>query len=348
MANHKKKYQRRKKDITIWDVAKKAKVSVATVSHVINKTRFVEIDTKQRVLNAIEELEYSPNYFAKVLRGKSSKTIGCIIADITESYFANVVKAIEYYLNAKGYNLILCDSEDNLNKELLYINVLLNRRIDGLIYAPVDAYYSYEILQKANIPIVQIDRKTYKYATDFVGIDNVNSAEIATTHLVECGYKNIGFIAYEGREYTMEKRIEGYKNVLLENGRYNADLLKTVNYSEHVEGKMKESIKDWILNSKEIDAIICSVDNICFETLGAIEELKLNIPQDIAIISFDDSKCFEYCTPSITSVRQPTKKIGEIAAKRVLDKINDKTITNEQNILLGTELIIRSSSGKRI
>jgi LacI family transcriptional regulator len=336
---------KKNKQTTIKDVAQRAEVSIATVSHVLNKTRHVEQQTEARVLKAIRDLKYKPNVLARSLKGKGTKTIGIIIADIRESFFANVVKAIESHLNKANFSLILCDSEDTVAEEKFYIEILLRKGIDGLIFAPVDAHESYTILQSSHIPIIQIDRKTYKSHADYIGIDNVKSAEMATQHLFDHGYKTVGFIGYNQTVYTMEKRLEGYKNVAATRGGFDDKLVKIVDYRDHAKN-MKEDIKDWLHECRQIDAILCGVDNICYEALGAIAEAGLNVPDDIGIISFDDPKWFKYMRPPITAVRQPTEKIGHLAVESIMNRIHHKSKHDFTESLLDAELIIRESCGK--
>ena len=332
------------KHTTIKDVAQQANVSTATVSHVINKTRHVEKITEERVLRAIEDLKYTPNVLARSLKGKGTKTIGIIIADIRESFFANVVKSIESNLNKKNFSLILCDSEDTVEEELFYIDILLRKGIDGLIFTPVNAHESYAILQASHIPIIQLDRKTYHYHFDYIGIDNVKSAAMATQHLFEHGYKAIGFIGYDKTVYTMEKRLEGYKNVMVERGVFDDKFVKIVDYRDH--GKtMKDYIKAWLHACQPMDAIICGVDNICYETLGALEESGLHVPENMGLISFDDPKWFTYMKPPITAVRQPTEKIGQLAVERIMQRIHSPSKHDFTESLLDAELMIRESCG---
>ena len=329
------------KKITIKDVAVLAEVSTATVSHVLNKTRHVEEETKARVLEAVRQLNYQPNILAQGLKGKGTKTIGIIIADIRESFFANIVKAVEIYLRKENFSLVLCDSEDIVRQEKTHLNLLLQKGIEGVIFAPINMHERYSSLQTSHIPVVQIDRKTYGMKSDYIGIDNMQSARIATDHLCEHGYTRIGFIGYDATVYTMKKRSEGYKAVLSERNMFDEHLSKVVNYSDKA---MKESIKHWILKNN-VDAVLCAVDEICFSALEAIEELGLRIPDDIGLISFDDSKWLKYLKTPITVVRQPVEKMGRIAAETIIKRTQHPLKNDFLNIHFETDLIIRGSCG---
>ncbi len=327
---------------TIKDIALHANVSTATVSHVINNTRFVEKETKDRVLKAIEKLDYRPNILAQGLKGKGTKTIGIIIADIRESFFASIVKAVELCLRKEKFSLILCDSEDTVRQEKIHLDLLLQKGVEGVIFAPINMHETYSSLQTSHVPVVQIDRKTYGIKSDYIGIDNLQSARIATEHLCEHGYTRIGFIGYEATVYTMKKRMEGYEDALSQRNIFDEHRIKIVSYSDKA---MKESIKDWILKGN-IDAVLCAVDEICFPTLEAIEELGLRIPDDIGLISFDDSKWLKYLKTPITVVRQPLEKMGRTAAETLITRIQHPSKSDYLNIQFETELIIRGSCGR--
>ena len=335
----------KEKKVTMRDVANLAGFSVSTVSHVINKTRFVEEETRQKILQAIKELNYKPNILAQSLKGKGTQTIGVIIADIRQGFFAEVIKSIEFKANKKGYNVILCDAEDNVEEEQFYIDVLLRKGIDGLILAPVDIDIASDDLLSSKIPFVQIDRKSNQYEGDFIGIDNVKSAEIAAFHLIEQGYQRLGFIGYGKKLYTMKTRSDGFKNAAMERGLAHEVEIQELNYSEK---NQQAPIKKWLLEHDDIDAVFCANDDICYAALGAIEEIGLNIPRDIGMVSCDDSRWFKYLKTPITALRQPTEEIGRLAVEVLLKRIQKTSNEAFQNILLNTRLIKRESCGEKL
>ncbi|MCK5568214.1 MAG: LacI family DNA-binding transcriptional regulator [Spirochaetes bacterium] len=326
--------------VTIKDVARLSGFSISTVSHTINNTRFVEKKTKDKISKVIKDLHYKPNILARGLKGKGTKTIGLIISDIREDFFSKITKSIESNANKKGYNVILCDSEEDIDEEKFYIHILLRKGIDGLIFAPVNKNEINKTLVFSHIPSVQIDRKLNNFNADFVGIDNSKSAEKATHHLFDQGYKNIGFIGYEKRVYTMEKRIEGYKKVILERGILEESRIKIISYSD---SNIKDTINEWLCKYKDIDAVICGVDNLCYETLAAIEEIGLEMPNDMGIISFDDTKWFRFVKSPITTIRQPTENMGRLAINILIDRIENNLQQEYKDNLLDTELVIRES-----
>jgi len=335
----------KRKKVTITDVARLAGFSASTVSHVINNTRFVEKKTKDKILAAIENLNYRPNILAQSLKGKGTKTLGLIISDIREGFFSEIIKSIEINANMCGYNVILCDSEESSEKEKFYIDVLLRKGVDGLIFAPVNTKIIFKDILSSMIPSVQIDRKLQHHKADFVGIDNIKSAEIATHYLYDQGYKNVGFVGYSENIYTMEKRIKGYKNAVLKRGDLKESSIKVLSHNGI---NMKDTIKEWLGGYGKIDAILCANDNICYEALSAIEETGLQIPHDIGIISFDDPKWFRFLKSPITAIRQPTWKMGELSVDLLIDRIKHESKNKFKDLLLDTELVIRKSCRRNI
>ena len=333
-----------KKKVTIKDVAARCGYSVTTVSHVINKTRFVEETTRRKVLKAIEELGYKPNIIARSLKGKGSKTIGLIISDIREGFFSEIIKSIETTAFKEGYNVILCDSEEKVNEEKFYIDVLLQKGIDGLILSPVDSNAEFEDLLRHRIPIVQIDRMMSSLKTDFVGIDNLSSSRKAVQHLIAEGYKNIGFIGFEERVYTMNKRKEGYLQGIKDSG-----LSPYVLHIPYAIDKYENLITDWIDKNSKIDSIVCGNENICYGVLNAAKKLNLIIPYDLGIVSFDDPKWFQFVYAPITAIAQPTDEIGRTAVKLLKERIENREAEEKselKTIFLEAPLKVRRSSIK--
>jgi LacI family transcriptional regulator len=335
-----------KKYITMKDVAQRAGFSISTVSHVINDTRFVENKTREKIIHAIAELGYKPNIIARSLKGKGTKTVGVIISDIRDSFFSDAIKAVEAHAKKNGYNVMLCDAEGSIDEENAYIEILLRKGIDGLIIAPVDMYKS--MIKQANFhahntaPVVQIDRKIIDIKADFVGIDNTESARMATAHLFDHGFGSIGFIGYENRFYTMKKRMEGYSKAVRERGCTERVLIVP-------KGRRGESIKDEVmkwLSSRDIDAVLCGNDDICYGVLSALYELGLRIPEDIGLITFDDVKWFPFFQCPITVIRQPAYLIGETAMELLINKMKPRGNTRVRDILLDTELVVRKSCGE--
>jgi len=327
------------KKVTMKDVAKLAGVSISSVSHVINKTRRVEEHTESAVLNAIGQLHFTPNILAQSLKGKRTRILGVIIADIREDFFAEVVKSIELNAAEKEYSVMLCDSEENIGMEKFYIDILLSKGVDGIIFAPVDTDDPYVNRIAPEIPFVQIDRKMTHYRSDFVGIDNADSAEVATRFLFAEGCENVGFIGYNNKVYTQKMRIEGYRTAVLAKGKkFDPSMVLKVEY--HQESTI-DIIKGFLHGPSPVDGIVCGTSNICWETVAAIDNLGLKIPENIKIVSYDDSKWFNFLKYPISVVLQPTEAIGRLAVDLVIDRTENRGDDTKRQIILDAELLIR-------
>ena len=326
---------------TMKELARQAGVSVSTVSHVINKTRNVERKTEEKVLKTIIKLNYKPNILARSLKGKGTKTIGVLISDIRDTFFSDAVKSVESEANDEGYNVILCDAEGDYQKEAEYIDILLRKGIDGLIFAPVDRGGLYEELIRSKVPAVQIDRRIDGSQFDFVGIDNLKSAEHATVHLLDHGFKKIGFVGYERRYYTMEMRLKGYEKAVSDRGLERKSLITSRGHGGTI---IKNEIKNWLFREK-MEAVLCGNDDICFETLLALEELELGIPDDIGIVTFDDVKWLQFLKCPISAIRQPAGEIGSVSLHLLVERIKNKKETKTRVILLEAALVERKSCG---
>lgn len=327
------------KKVTIKDVAHRAGFSISTVSHVLNETRFVENSTREKIQKAIEELNYRPNILARSLRGKGSKTIGVVISDLRQGFFAEVVKAIDSRANQREFNVMLCDSEDDAKKGELDVDILLRKGIDGLVFAPVDTGQLFEQLWLSELPCVQIDRKLQSAEADFVGIDNVGSAEQATRRLFDNGYECVGFIGYGSEVYTMAMRFEGYRRAVASRGKEDLSL-RIVNYNK---ADLEQPIQKWLQQHPAVDAVLCGNDDICYATMTAVQKLEKSIPEDFGIISYDDIRWFSMLKCPVTAIRQPTDRIGTVAVDLLIDRIEGTLDEAPKDILLDAELIIRKS-----
>ena len=328
--------------VTMKDVAREAGVSTATVSHVINKTRFVEKETKNKVLGVLKKLSYYPNAAAQSLRSKKTKVIGLIVPDISNFFFTAVIKGIESTLKKYGYNLILSDSDENLKTEKEQIKVFNAKLVDGLIIAPASGDHTFlKKLLDRNSPVVFIDRKPQGYCPgDCVLVDNAEGAYKAVSMLIKKGHSKIGIITGVPGLTTSEERLEGYKKALVDYGiKVDQNLIKIGN-SRYDSGY--KLMKELLLNSN-ITALFV-VNNLM--TIGAIKFLKekqIKIPDDLAIIGFDDYKWASITNPPLSVVKQPSRKIGEKASELLVKRIKKEETGDYKEYRLSTELLIRES-----
>lgn len=320
------------------DVASRAGVSITSVSHVINKTRKVEARTRAAILAAIEELHYQPNTLARSLKGKGTKTLGVVISDIREDFFADVVKSLEFAASEQQYSMILCDSEDDLVKERFYLNMLISKGVDGIIFAPVDMDSTYTFLVASGIPYLQIDRKIPLLESDYVGIDNVHSCEAATEHLLAAGSRKIAFIGYNDKVYTQKLRREGYRRALERHGCFTEAYQLVVGYHLEI---TPDVIRQFFETNTDVDGVVCGTSNICYETVVALDQLGRNIPDGIRLASYDESKWFDYLKFPVSVVVQPTEEIGRCAVDLIIKRIRHKKQKAFQEVILDTELVVR-------
>jgi LacI family transcriptional regulator len=328
---------------TIRDVAKKAGVSVATVSHVINGTRKVAPETEARVRRAMEELGYQPNAIAQSLRKRTTYAIGILVSDITNPFFATLVRGAEDAALEAGYSVIMCNSDEDPQKEDMYIRALWRRRIDGMLIAPTRDGTSPALqeLVKRKIPFVFVDRKAKGVEADAVLSDNIGGAYQATRYLIDCGHKRIGIILGIQGSTTVEERFLGYCKALEEAG---LPLVKElVAWGNYRVNGGRQAVNQ-LLSLPNPPTAIFSTNNQM--TLGALLEIwrrQIPVPQRLSIISFDDLDCAELLTPPLTAVLQQPYMIGYQAAKLLFHRLMDKNDTPLREIRIPTVLQIRGS-----
>ncbi len=333
-------------EITIEDVAKKAKVSKATVSRVLNNTSsYIREETKDRVLKAIKEMDYRPNIIAASLKKKKTNTIGVIISNILNPFFTAVVRGIEDKANRHGYNVILCNTDENSKKEREYLQVLRAKQVDGLIAATsggnIDLFQT--LKGEKSPPVVLIDRYLKEIEFDAVVVNNQESAYQATKYLVDLGHKKIAMISAPLLDIsTRLERVEGYRKALEDNGiKVNQGLIKICNYKKS-NGYIKAM---QLLTGRYAPTAIFVTNNlVALGALIAIKEKRLRIPQDISFLMFDDLDWTPHFNPALTTVAQPAYMIGSKSVDIFLKKIRRKKKKCEI-IILKTELIIRESCG---
>lgn len=335
-------------DNNMKDVAEEAGVSITTVSHVINNTRKVSEETKQKVIKAMNKLNYQPNYVARSLRSKKSNIIGLLISNISNFFFTGVAKKVENILNQKGYNLIFGDSDENLEKEIKQINYFNGQMIDGLIMAPTDYHYDYynKHFKNSNYPVVIFDCKPKNYKGDAVLVDNVQGSYKAVERLIQKGHKKIGLIAGGLHLTTSRERIQGYKKALTDHGiDINNSYTKIGDCTSDENGYR---LTKEIIEKTDVTALFVINDLMTIGTMKFLKEKNIKIPEQISIIGFDDFKWPSITNPPLSVVKQPVTKIGEKVSELILKRIeennNDTNNASKKRILrLKTQLIIRES-----
>jgi LacI family transcriptional regulator/LacI family repressor for deo operon, udp, cdd, tsx, nupC, and nupG len=326
------------------DVASKAGVSIATVSRVINGAPNISNETRVRVQKAMKSLNYRPSRIAKRLRSKSvsGNLVGVLVPDISNPFYIDVLTGIEDYLLSHQYLLIMCNFSQNSDKEEMYVDALVSESVDGLIVAPANENdEKIMALEKDGIPFVCIDRGLSNVKADLVLVDNVKGAYEAVSFLLKQGYRRIAYISGLIEIPTSRQRESGYKLALEEFGvPFNEELVK---YGDSGMLSGIRLTRELLAQDHRPDAIFTGNNLITLGALEAITESGLRIPQDIAIIGFDDMPFSGTLNPPLTAVRQPAYEIGRRAAELLYQRILEPDRPNVK-IVLETELIIRKST----
>jgi LacI family transcriptional regulator len=335
---------------TIKDVARQAGVSVGTVSNVLSGTVAVRGELRDRVYATIRKLDYHPNYVARSLKAKATKTLGLIISDITNPFFTQVVRGAEDAAFRHGYLLITFNTDDQHEREKQILSLLRSRRVDGvmLVVAPNPTNDATHIRNAINcgIPIVCLDRAAPGIAVDSVWSDNVKGAQVCVRHLIKQGFRRIGVIAGSLTLRTALDRLEGYRSALGEASiPVNPDLIAEGNFRQDSGYRLA---KRFLLRFQRPDALFICNGMMTIGAIQALEETGLRCPADIAIASFDDLPMTEVFRPHLTAVAQPAYQIGyqgcELLIKRVLHQLKSQ---RPVKILLEAELNIRESTAFR-
>jgi len=331
---------------TLKDIAKESGVSIKTVSRALNNYPDINKDTKVKILEIAKKYDYSPNLLAKSLRNNKSYTIGYIISDTMNEFFWNVAYAIENEFKKHNYGILTCFSNNDPEIEIEALKLLVSRQMDGIILAAIGRNCDFvrEIIDKLEIPLVVIDNKIKGLKSNLVLHDNINGALLLTKHLIEHGYKDIACIAGSIGDTTGKKRLEGYMQALTSfNIPINKELIKVSNWE--ISGGYDSTIE--LFNSSKIKprAIFVANSIMALGSLKALRELNLKVPEDVALVSFDNLSFIEATNPPLTTLEKSDNKIGETAAKILYENILNKENKEIKEIYIEAGLSIRESCG---
>ena len=338
--------------VTIYDVAKKAKVGIGTVSRVINDSPHISPKTKDKVLKVIRELKYQPHAMAQGLASKRSNSIACIVPDFTSYFFVELLRGIQQEISKHGYDLMLYCVDELDKKEIFLRRALREKKVDGVLVLsiPMEEKDIERFLQ-SKVPIVLVD--SYHPKVDSITVENEKGAYIGTSHLIEMGHKKVAIITGEQDSFPVKQRISGYKK---KKKKYNIpfnekylitadsfdkpDLLLNHGFNK-IAGyiSMQKMLK---LGDQRPTAAFVASDIQAIGALRAISEHGLTIPDDMAIVGFDDIELSEWV--ELTTMSQPKCEIGRIAVNQIIDKISGANPPMLHKSFL-PELIVRKSSG---
>lgn len=329
---------------SIKDVAGLAGVSTATVSRVLANKPHVRPQVRERVMAAVEELNYRPNLVARSLRAKRSNTIGLIVADIRNPFFTSVSRAVEDLAYSQALSVFLCNTDESSEKEAIYLNLMRDENVAGVIIAPTQkTANSFVATVKSNIPMVIIDRRVSNVDVDTVLIDNVEAAYRLTEHLILDGHRRIGAIFGSGST-TGRHRRDGFLQALEAHDLEPApDLIVRVEAREEAGYQAAQQL----LKSPPLpDAIMTSNGVLSAGAFRALRESELTIPDDIGFASFDETGWTTLVDPPITIIQQPTYDIGQSATELLLQRIKNPSRPVREIVLKGN-LVVRSSCSRR-
>lgn len=340
------------KKVSLKDVADSLGVSGALVSYVLNnkeKEARVSPEMAKKIRQAASRLNYQPNLIAKSLKSGKTNTIGLIVADISNPFFSNIARIIEDEARKQGYVVIFGSSDESAEISQELIDVFLNRLVDAFIIAPSEhTEKQIKALQKRNIPIVLIDRYFPNIEADSVHINNFQAAYQAVEHLIRNGRRRVAMMAYDTSLPHMQERKNGYKAALKANGiRFRKDWLLEASYQDIGPDVNKEIIK-LLKPELKVDAFFFATNSLAVEGLKTINKLGIRVPDDLAIISFDESDAFDFFYSPLSYISQSLEDIGKNAVKLIIDRLNNTNKKKYNDVIVEAKLVLRKSCGTKL
>ena len=334
-----------KKRVSLKDIAEKAGVSTALVSYVLNgKTNRVGKEIADTIRKIAAEMAYEPHHVAKSLRSGKTHTIGLIIADISNPFFANIARVVEDEAKKHGYSVFIGSSDETAAKAWDLLHVMLNRQVDGFIIVSAEkSQPNIHLLKNKKIPFVLLDRHFPEIQTDFVTTNNYKASYDATVHLLENDYQEIGLIAYDSDMYHMQERIRGYHQALLENHVVpRKEWVRKVPFQD-MESKVRTAIDALTEGPKPVRAVIFATYGLAINGLKYVNERKISVPNDLAIVSYGQAEVFDLYYCPISYIRQPLEQLGKTAIEMLISKLQNPDEAMKQ-IFMEARLIERDSS----
>ncbi|MBO8163515.1 MAG: LacI family DNA-binding transcriptional regulator [Brevibacillus sp.] len=327
---------------TIYDVAEKAGVSISTVSRVINNTGRISEKTKKKVLQVMESLRYQPSVVASALTGKRTRTIGLIIPDVANPFFAEIARRIEDRGRELGFNLLMCNTDNNQHTEEMALSLLKQKSVDGIIIGTTTKNYTLlnELLQE-QFPVALIAQDIPELVIDVVTVDDFLGGYQATSHLVSLGHTKIAFLMGNSGRTSDKYRLQAYRQVLEENRLpFDERLVVETDYSMEAG---KRAALEILASPQRPTAIFAGFDLIAIGVYQAAKELGLRIPDDLSVVGFDNTILATIVDPPLTTIAQPIDEMGRQVMDLLVREIEGSKST-KQRVILPPELIIRNST----
>ncbi|MBL3658498.1 LacI family DNA-binding transcriptional regulator [Fulvivirga sediminis] len=338
----------KKQKFSIKDIATSLNISKTTVSFILNgkaKEKRISQPLVDKVLKFVEEVGYTPNQFAQSLRTGKTKILGLMVEDISNPFFAQIARNIEDRAYEAGYKIIYCSTENDKEKSKEFLQMFQRLGVDGYIITPTpELEEDIRPLVDSKANLILLDRNLNSLETDYVMVNNAESAYEGTKHLIRNGFRKISFITISSNQTQMTERKRGYEEAM--NDHALQPLVHEVSFKKNYTDSVAE-LKAILNTAPEIDAILFGANYLGVAGLEAISELNMKIPEDLGVVSFDDNDLFRINKPSITAIAQPIEQISETAINRLIDQINsDQQDKNKNGLFLSTTLIPRESSQK--
>ncbi|MCD2177858.1 LacI family DNA-binding transcriptional regulator [Rhizobium sp. C1] len=307
---------------SIKDIAARAGTSVSTVSRALNRSGYVSPDVQARVEEAVRELNYTPSKDARMLRGAPSRVIGLMLPAVDVPFFGILAQAIEQALFQKGYQTLICCTAENVEREARYVSMLLSQRVDGVIVASAfgeNAHFS--AFSAAGVPVVAIDRDLGPFADHLVTADHQTGARLMVQHLTALGHRQVAAIGAPAHSQSIQLRLQSIKEALVAAGQ---ELVAVALGEEHSFSAAYAMARSVIADHPEVTAIIGMTDIAAIAAIHAVHDCGRSVPADVSVIGFDDLPEAAYVIPSLTTVAQPIREIGEQAARVIKAAIAER------------------------
>lgn len=328
---------------TIGDVAKRAGVSKMTVSRVVNNSGYISRETRERVEQAIAELGYVPNALARSLRFKQTKTIALVLTDITNPFFTTIARGVEDTASEQGFSVIFCNTDESKDKEAEYLNVLVQKQVDGMLLVPaVSSPDSAVFLSERGVPFVVLDRLIPGVSVDIVRGDSEQGAYQLVCHLLDLGHRLIAILSGPAAVTTAADRVTGYRRALAAAGSSEA----AVYHGGFTVEEGYRMARQALTVQPRPTALFAANNFIAIGALRALRDARLRVPQDVSVVTFDDLPAAIVMDPFLTVMSQPAYEMGRQATLLLLDRLAGRGSSEPQEIVLPTALIVRESSAR--
>ena len=325
---------------TMKDIARLAQVSTSTVSHVINGSRFVSDEIREKVMRIVVELNYTPSYIARSLKVKATKTIGLLVTATNNPFFSEVMAGVEQYCQKNQYNLIIATTGGDAKRLQQNLQTLIHKQVDGVLLMCGDSRFQADMELEVSLPLVVMDWWFTELNADKILENSEYGGYLATKSMVDAGHQKIGIITGNLRKSVAKNRLQGYKKALSEaNIVLNPDWIVESHFD--FEGGIVGAQKLLALSDRPT-AIFCCSDTIAIGAYQAIQNQGLRIPQDISIMGYDDIELARYLFPSLSTISQPKAELGKLAVETLLQRIQEPN-ENYRTLVLEPTCILRES-----